>query len=97
MRWSSEPVVSNYSIVRKQSTHKYERMYLVIVAPIPLINLPAQTTIAVLRIPPSSLGVENGLGECEPLGFIRGRIGKVVFGSGHDSKAPKALIIVAFC
>lgn len=70
--------------------------YLVIVTLVPLENLPAQTTVAVFRIPPGGLGVKDSLGESEPLGLIGWWVRVGVFGGRHDGKAPEALVVVAF-
>ncbi len=68
--------------------------YLVVITFVPLVDLPAQATVTIGRVPSSSLGVKDGLGKLEPLGLVCRWIGKVVFGGGHDSKAPEALVIV---
>lgn len=61
-----------------------------------LEDLPSQTTATVLGIPTSGLGVEDGLGEGEPLRLIGFRMRKIVFGGRHDGETPESLIIVSF-
>lgn len=68
---------------------------LVIVAVVGMGNLPAETTGAVLVLPPGGLGVEGGLGEREILRVSGRRVGEVDLGGQHSRHAPETLIIVA--
>ena len=67
---------------------------LVVVSIIEGIDLPSQATSARLIVPAHGLGVEDGLGQGEPLGPIGRRIGEAILRRRHGGHTPEGLIII---
>ena len=69
---------------------------LVVIAVVSERDLPAEAaTAAVVVACGVGLGIENGLGQCQPLRLIFWWIGEVLLGGLHRGHAPEALVIVA--
>ncbi len=67
----------------------------VVVAAVGALDLPAHAAVAVGHLPAGHLGVEDGLGEGEPLGLVGGRVREVDLGGEQGGHAPEALVVVA--
>jgi hypothetical protein len=58
-------------------------------------DLPPHPAVALLVVPGRvRLGVEDGLGEGQPLRLVVWGVGEVVLGGQHDRHAPEALVVV---
>lgn len=71
-----------------------EKTNLVIITSIRMINLPPQTTTALIIMAIiSSLRVEHGLGHLQPISLSWDK-GEVDFGGEHGGHSPKPLVVV---
>lgn len=70
---------------------------LVVVAVVPGEDLPPQPAVAVRRVPPGRLRVEDGLGERQPPWFVFRGVREPDFSRRHNRHTPESLIIVPFC
>ena len=67
----------------------------VVVAAVGALDLPAHAAVAIGHLPAGELGVEDGLGEGEPLGLVGRRVREVDLGGEQGGHAPEALVVVA--
>jgi hypothetical protein len=68
----------------------------IVIALIPLEDLPFETPATLFRVPPRHQLVEDGLHHLHPARVAGGRVGEIPLGGHHGAQRPEPLVVVPF-